>query len=165
MPAWTVATRSAGLTDTTWSSARVLTDQIGGRVRRQPGSPAFDPDPPAFLVGQSTHQGQGVGRFGRGARHTVRVALDPVVPSSGAKPGEDRVAHRRRLFTALHSRQACTGTTFPGLASSDGIERPADRLHGAQRLGIEDQRHVVDLVVAHAVLTSDARRPPRRMPP
>ena len=70
--------------------------------------------------------------------------------------GRRRRRSSRAAGVARHSRQAWSGTTLPGLARSAGIEGAAHRAHGAERLGVEDQRHVVDLVRAHAVLAGDA---------
>jgi len=94
--------------------------KVGGRILRKPGASAFNPDFPAFLVRQAAYQRERVAGIRAGPGYPLGVPVDPGRAEQCPKTREDDVAHCRALFTACHSRQACTGKTLPGLARSAG---------------------------------------------
>ncbi len=126
VPACTVATRSAGLIERTWSSARVLTARSAGRIGREPGAVALDPDLPPLFVRQPADEGRA--RRPCPARHAGRPSgsrSTPLVPSSArSRLKTSSVAHRaprrRAPFAAGVQRHHLAGIRALG-----GIEGAA----------------------------------------
>src|SRR5262249_48165193 len=151
-PACTVATRSAGLTETTWSSARVLMARSAGASA---GSPVPWPPtrifPPSPWPGRPTRQspcaasarargtpagcGGGGGGVGVGGR-----------PSGGAR--EDGRGRYRSSCSGCGTpfSTGVHGDNLTGIGLLGGIESPPHGAHCAEGFGVEHPGHVVELI-------------------
>jgi hypothetical protein len=91
--------------------------EVGGRVAREPRSRALDAHAPPFLMRRAEQQRDRVGGAGRDARDAVVARFQH---GAFAEQRGDFLENRHATALLLHSRQAWSGTTFPGFTRSSG---------------------------------------------
>ena len=146
-PAWTVATRSAGLTDTISASPRVDSARSAGAsaASQVPWPSRRMRHPSSWASPQTAAIASGAVRSGAWQARRDRARAGPA-PSSIRSLLELYAAHRD-AFPARHRGRVWTGNTLPGSTGPSVLNTPRTVAHRLQCRGIEQtERHVVALV-------------------